>query len=318
MFRKRWVGYRSDVTTPPPADPRPTLPWSGVAPDVLALFDAIEWRAQGSLDLSVQGPVRHAIAAILATDEVGLSSTSADPRVGPAIAFTEQFVIDVAGMTDELRGAMTAAMGADAFAFVQVVFVCDVFSRARIALGRLFESPYVMSASPVDADVDLWTLLERFMQKVALLSALDPLTTELIRLRGARVHNCRLCQSRLSVRALDAAGDAGTAVFDEIDDYERARFDERQKVALRLTDALVTQPNSIDSALAASVREHFSTEEIVEIVLDVVRNAANKIAVAFGGDAPVVTEGVEFYDIDGSGEVVANVDIDTVRAATIR
>lgn len=312
------MGYRSNVTTSPPADLHPTLPWSGVAPDVLALFDAIELRAQGALDLSVQGPVRHAIAKILGTDEVGLSSTSPDPRVGPAVAFAEQFVIDVAGMTDETRAAMTTAMGADAFSFVQVVFVCDVFSRARIALGRLFETPYALSALPGEADVDLWTLLERLMQQVALLGALDPLTTELIRLRGARVHNCRLCQSRLSVRALDAAGDAGTTIFDEIDDYEHARFDDRQKVALRLTDALVTQPKSIDTALAASVREHFSTEEIVEIVLDVVRNAANKIAVAFGGDAPVVTEGVEFYDIDASGEVVANVDIDTVRAATIR
>ena len=304
--------------TPPPADAHPTLPWSGVAPDVLALFDAIEWRAQGSLDLSVQGPVRHAIAGILGTGEVGLSSTSADPRVGPAVAFAEQFVIDVAGMTDELRAAMTAAMGGDAFSFVQVVFVCDVFSRARIALGRLFDTPYVMSASPVEADVDLWTLLEQFMQTVALLSALDPLTTELIRLRGARVHNCRLCRSRRSVRALDAAGDAGTTLFDEIDDYEHAHFDERQKVALRLTDALVTQPNSIDSALAASVHEYFSVAEIAELVLDVVRNAANKIAVAFGGDAPVVSEGVEFYDIDASGEVVANVDIAAVRAATAR
>ena len=56
--------------------------------------------------------------------------------------------------------------------------------------------------------------------------------------------------------------------------------------------------------------------EITEVVLDVVRNAANKIAVALGGDAPVVTEGVEFYDIDATGDVVADVDRDVVRAAT--
>jgi hypothetical protein len=292
------------------------LPWVGVAPEVFALFDAIEWCAQGSLDLTVQGPVRHAIASILGVGEEPPSSTSADPRVGPCVAFTEQFVVDVAGMTDDHRAAMSSVMGAEAFTFVQVVFVCDVFSRARIALGRLFETPYLMSASPAGVDGDLWTLLERFMQRVALLSELDPLTTELVRLRGARVHRCRLCQSRLSVRALDAAGSA--EVFDELDDYEHADFSARHRVALRLTDALVTQPSSIDPVLAASVHEHFSAAEVVEIVLDVVRNAANKIAVAFGADAPAVTEGVEFYDIDATGDVVANVDIDTVRAATRR
>jgi alkylhydroperoxidase family enzyme len=207
-------------------------------------------------------------------------------------------------------------MGADSFIFVQVLFVSDVFSRARIALGRLFDEPYLIGpGSDDDHDTGLWTLLERFMQQVALVHNLDPLTTELVRLRGARVHNCRLCQSRLSVRALDAAGAA--SVFDELDDYEHASFTEAQVVALRLTDALVTQPSSIDAAMAVAVREQFSTAEIVEIVLDVVRNAANKIAVAFGADAPVVSEGVEYYDIDAHGDVVADVDREVVRAATL-
>jgi len=38
--------------------------------------------------------------------------------------------------------------------------------------------------------------------------------------------------------------------------------------------------------------------------------------VALGGDAAVVTDGVEFYDIDATGEVVADVDRELVRAAT--
>ena len=42
------------------------------------------------------------------------------------------------------------------------------------------------------------------------------------------------------------------------------------------------------------------------------------LAVAFGADAPVVSEGVEFYDIDANGDVFANVNIDAVRAATAR
>ena len=296
----------------------PDAPWVGIAPDIFTLFDTIEWRAQGSLDLSILSPMRHAIAAVIGGDTEsageGPAATSADPRVAPCVAFAEQFVIDVAGTTGEQRTAMFAAMGAEAFTFTQVLFVCDVFARARIAFGRLFDAPYLMSEG--ETQDDLWPMLERFMQQVALLKALDPLTTELVRLRGARVHNCRLCQSRLSVRALDAAG--GTEVFDGLDDYEHNEFSERHRVALRLTDALVTQPSLIDAAMAAAVHAQFSTAEIVEIVLDVVRNAANKIAVALGGDAPAVTDGVEYYDVDSSGDVVADVDREIVRAATVR
>ena len=64
------------------------------------------------------------------------------------------------------------------------------------------------------------------------------------------------------------------------------------------------------------MRAHLTDAEIVEIVLDLVRNAANKIAVSLGGDEAVVTDGVEFYDVDATGEVVADVDRDLVRAAT--
>ena len=76
-------------------------------------------------------------------------------------------------------------MGADAFLFVQTLSVTDVFTRGRIAIARLFADSAVHASSgfgstkiaPGDDAVDLWTLLERFMQQVALLDTLDPLTT---------------------------------------------------------------------------------------------------------------------------------------------
>jgi len=71
----------------------------------------------------------------------------------------------------------------------------------------------------------------------------------------------------------------------------------------------------IDEALSADVHRLFSDAETVEILFDVIRNAANKIAVAFGADAPIVVDGVEFYDIDAHGDVVANVDVMVVRNA---
>jgi alkylhydroperoxidase family enzyme len=157
---------------------------------------------------------------------------------------------------------------------------------------------------------DLWPTLEEFMRVVALQAALDPVTTELVRLRGARFHQCRVCQSRLSLKAVDASGDASRFEADA------APASAREHAALDLADLLVTQPVLIDDELTARVRAELTDAEITELVLDVVRNAANKIAVALGGDAPVVSEGIEFYDIDGTGEVVADVDREVVRAAT--
>jgi alkylhydroperoxidase family enzyme len=216
----------------------------------------------------------------------------------------------VSGTTDEQRGALGAALGADTFTFVQALYVVDVFQRGRIALERIFATPFGPAAEATTGD--LWGTLEEFMRVVALDTALDPVTTELVRLRGARAHDCRICQSRLSLRAVESAGDELLFTADATD----ARLTERQRTALALADAVIWQPTSIDDALATRVRRELSDPEIVEIVLDLVRNAANKIAVSLGGDEAVVTDGVEYYDVDASGDVFADVDRESVRVAT--
>jgi hypothetical protein len=52
------------------------------------------------------------------------------------------------------------------------------------------------------------------------------------------------------------------------------------------------------------VRARFSDAEAVEITLDVMRNASNKVAVSLGGDAPRVAEGTETYLLDVDGQTV--------------
>jgi len=91
---------------------------------------------------------------------------------------------------------------------------------------------------------------------------------------------------------------------------------DRHTAALRLVDAMVTQPTELDPSAVTALRQHFSPEELHEMIHDVVRNSANKFAVAVGGDAPVVAEGREYFDINADGDVVADVDADVVRAAT--
>ena len=81
-------------------------------------------------------------------------------------------------------------------------------------------------------------------------------------------------------------------LYGDIERFEdSAQLTERHKAALRYVDALIWSPGRIDAGVAAGVRAHFSDAEAVELTLDVMRNASNKVAVALGGDAPRVEHG---------------------------
>lgn len=311
MLRQGFPPDATGSTVPCVSD----APWRQYAPEAFDCFDRIEALAAGMVEPALLDPVRLAVASALVHPEE-LERTpvaervTPDPRAAAGVTFAEQFVVDVAGTTDEQRGMLGAAMGEDTFTFVQALYVVDVFQRGRIALERIFATPFGPALAAETGD--LWGTIEEFMRVVARLHALDPVTTELVRLRGARAHNCRICQSRLSLRAVETAGDEARFAADADD----AMLDEHARAALALADAVIWQPSSIDDALVTRIRSALADDEIVEIVLDLVRNAANKIAVSLGGDEAVVTDGVEFYDVDATGEVFAHVDREAVRSAT--
>ncbi|MGZ6976173.1 MAG: carboxymuconolactone decarboxylase family protein [Acidimicrobiia bacterium] len=215
------------------------------------------------------------------------------------LEFSEQFVLDVSACTDEQRSAAIAALGADAFPYVQVLYATDFGTRMGAAWRELFDSTPEIKA---DSATELWPALESFMSAVARLDVLDPLTTEIVRLRGARAHNCRLCKSLRNVRAANEGADE--AVYDQIEHYQASALSLRHQTALRLVDTMIWEPCSYPSDLPAAVHAAFTDAEAVELVLDIARNAANKIAVAFGADESHITEGVEFYDIDERGELI--------------
>jgi alkylhydroperoxidase family enzyme len=263
--------------------------------DPYAAWSAVLASVDDALDPDLVALVRTAVAA-----------TSGDGTSGARDArerLVEQFVVDVASMPADVRAAAFAALADRAFPFAQVCYVTDMDVRLRAAWRALFERE--LGPPAVAEPADLWSALEAFMRTVAQMDALDPLTTELVRLRGARAHQCRLCQSIRSVRAANAGADE--TVYDAIDHYENSTLAERHKVALRLVDSFVWQPLAYPPGLAEQVTSLFSHDEAVEILFDIVRNAANKIAVLFGADAPHVTEGVEFYDIDAAGDLVYGV-----------
>ncbi len=136
---------------------------------------------------------------------------------------------------------------------------------------------------------------------MARLDGLDPTLTELVRLRGARQHDCRLCKSRRSVAAIQAGADDAT--FAAVDHWRTSDLPEPTKAALGLVDAMIWTPSAIAPEVVAAVHEHLTPAQAVEVVLDVVRNAANKIAVALGADAPEV-DGIQLFTTDANGTVI--------------
>ena len=77
-----------------------------------------------------------------------------------------------------------------------------------------------------------------------------------------------------------------------------------QRTALAFTDAMIWTPGRIDAAVVGELQLAATEAQQVELVLDVTRNALNKVAVALGADAAHVEDGIEIYDVEGDGTLV--------------
>jgi alkylhydroperoxidase family enzyme len=220
-------------------------------------------------------------------------------------AFAEQFAVDVTGIGPNQREQLLSTLGDNAFRVVTSILIADFVPRVwagfdALAIGKPGNGEVVWDheTDPTKA------LLKGFVPAVARLRVIDPVTTEIVRLRGAAQHNCRLCKSRREGNALDAGG--SESLYAEIEHYETsAHLADRHKAALRYVDALIWSPSRIDPEVAAGVRTHFSEQAAVELTLDVMRNACNKIMVSLGADAPRVEEGsTEWFQVDAEGRTV--------------
>jgi len=236
--------------------------------------------------------------------EVDLIDGASD-REAVVSAFAEQFTFDVTGIGENQRTHLLSALGKNAFRAVVAIFIADFVPRVWAGLGALgMGKPGNGGPVKWDHDTDpIGAVLNDFVPAVARLRALDPVTTEVVRLRGAVAHNCRLCKSLREGNALDAGGSED--MYADIERFETSeRLSDRHKAALRYVDALIWKPSRIDSEVAAGVRDHFTEEEAFELTLDVMRNASNKIAVSLAADAARVSEGTERYLIDEDGQTI--------------
>jgi alkylhydroperoxidase family enzyme len=222
--------------------------------------------------------------------------------------FAEQFSVDVSAITGEQRSRLWKQLRDSTFSVVTQIYIADFVPRVRAGLEALgVGSEYLGWVSgPVTWDhtsepSDL--VFNDFLPAVARMRALDPVTSELVRLRGAAQHHCRLCQSLREGTALDAGG--SEELYGDIERFEDSPLlTERVKRALRYTDGLIWTPAHLVADDVAEVRSGFSEVEAVELTLDVMRNASNKVAVSLGADAPRVEHGTERYLLGVDGQTV--------------
>ena len=222
--------------------------------------------------------------------------------------FAEQFSADVSMITGEQRSRLWKCLGDSTFGAVVSIYIADFVPRVRAGLEALGIGErylgWVQGAFEWDHATELSDVVfNDFLPAVARMRALDPITSELVRLRGAAQHNCRLCKSLRESTALDAGG--SETLYDDIERFESsALFDDRVKAALRYADALIWTPAHLVADDVAEVRARFSEAEAIELSFDIMRNASNKIAVSLGADGPRVDHGTERYLLDADGQTV--------------
>ncbi|MFL0180221.1 MULTISPECIES: carboxymuconolactone decarboxylase family protein [unclassified Mycobacterium] len=269
--------------------------------DVLGELNRLVACSGGRLGAVVRGVCGPTLGLPPLPAEVSADASGVDPVV---TEFAEQFSVDVSMITDDQRVRLREALGDKAFDAVVQMYIGDFVPRVRAGLDAVgvvvsWPDPIAWDHTGHPADV----LFNGFMPAVARLRSLDPVTSEVVRLRGAAQHNCRLCKSLRETTALDAGG--SESLYDDIEHFEKSRLlSSAQQAALRYVDALVWTPAHIDPGVAAGVRRHFTDRQAVELTLDVMRNAGNKIAVALAADAPRVAEGTERYLLDADGQTV--------------
>ena len=257
------------------------------------------------------------VAAMPDSKILALPDYPSSPLFSPAerdtLAFAEQFLIDVGGTTEDARAELIQHFGADgARGVVSAIYVVEFTQRLQMIAARLLddEAPAPPPiGSPAVGDATPAGLLTAYQEAVVRGNELDAMTTELVRLRCARTHRCRICQT---LRLADArAAGVDEAITAQIDFYEHSDLPDRAKVALRVTDSFITQPDILSDAVAEQARASFAPAELASLCLDITKWSTQKIHVALG------TDGADGLETDDEGVAVFGFD-ETGRATGYR
>lgn len=236
-------------------------------------------------------------------------STSLDISI---MRLAEQFAVNVDSISEadiaKLRETMSSAQ---VNALINAIYLMDMALRLeQVAPVVLAGADATVSTSTGhtattactdDTDVIIAEAIAAFAATAVLADKVDVITGELVRLRCAQIHHCRLCGSLRQRKALDQGLDE--ALAERVARYEDGGLDEHVVAALKLVDTLIMFPCDADASLKAELDKHFSPEQIAELCFDVVKWSQQKALVALHIDAPP-WEGIHVLDFDKDGQPV--------------
>ena len=224
------------------------------------------------------------------------------------LALAEQFAVDVNGISEAQVAAVGDAIGPEAVnALVNSLYLVDMALRLQqvapvvlggSAKGGLAADGIAAADAADDSDAMIANVIAEFAAQAVLADAVDPLTSELVRLRCAQVHHCRLCGSLRQRAALENGFEESMA--ERVARYEQGSFTDAQVAALHLVDTLILMPADASPALREALERHYSPGQIAELCFDVVKWSQQKALVATHSDAPP-WEGIHVLDFDGDG-----------------
>jgi alkylhydroperoxidase family enzyme len=279
-----------------------------VAPDAAAWLRASWDAAQVAAEPPLVDLVRARVAAGhgLAPEDTGPPAGGADTLTQAVGTLTDAFVRHVATRRPDAVAVLRAELGGRGTrALLGVMYVFDQAARLTLGHARLFTPGEFGGVPPLVAVPTSRPLVEANLQlhHAALrLTELDPVTTELVRLRAGVYHDCRTC---LSMRLVaDDHLVVGDALFARLGGYgDDPVFTPAQRAALRYADAHMTGPRAITPELRAELRGHFSAAQLVELSLDLVAWNNQKTLVALDLDAPVSRDSLTGMMVNADGTV---------------
>jgi AhpD family alkylhydroperoxidase len=277
-----------------------------------ALLEIIRLRIAWLLGNTAGMRTRNTLARASEQKIAELPGYASSPLFSPldrhGIAFAEQFVMDVAGTSQESLDALRDHLGRDRLRdFVTSVYLVEFTQRLQQVATVLLPSMRERSNAgrPERRPATLHEMLGSYQDAVVRSTALDPVTTELVRLRCARTHNCRICQT-LRLADAQAAG-VDSEMTSKIDFYETSDLAEPHKIALRITDAFILRPDALSEGVVGPARATFNPQQLAELCLDITKWSTQKIHVALGTDGtdglPINEDGVVLFGFQDDGRV---------------
>ena len=237
-------------------------------------------------------------------DQLGAGSEVEQRGTGPSVAaeltatdgaileFARQFSLDVSSVTDGQRSALFGMLGDKVAGIAAIIFVMDFLPRTRAALdalvGRRWPGSTRRGPETVRRPARSGT---RWVPSSGTYPSSMPWTRSPPSLSGsgAPVSTSAGCASHCGAGRRCWPGPTRTR-SPAWTSTRTATSSPLQKAALAFTDAMIWTPGRLEP-VAARLVELASAEQRVELVLDVTRNALNKIAVALGADAAHVEDG---------------------------